>query len=695
MKKGIVSVLLTAVLTSQLYVPVSAYDLPSDFWGDNSIYEEAVKKYDDDKIISSGVNIINLISKEPKNDQTTNILGSRSYEVAQAYYRKGDYANAAKYFEFSVPYTQELGWEDSVKIANAYVLQLKSRLDVYEHTNELQKSYGVKNEPQGVLRGQIAETMEQSDSMVILYLEYGQPSDFTWAKHILKTAHQQNKSVELALNFPNQGDTARSIQSADTYLASLHSMLSNHTNVPIYLRIGAEMNIWGNKCTPNEFIRAYKVIVDALRDLPNISMVWSVAETSTWKSATWPYDEHDFYPGDDYVDWVGTTCYTKKYFEAKKWSDAEVFNETYYKTGYNADPVLIVENIVKTYGDRKPIMISECGSAYYTGGEVNDTDGAWAANYMNQIYAFIPMVYPQVKLIAYFNKHMSNEVQYYDLDGSSELKTAYASAVKSPWFIQNDNNSKAETFFKKAGDSISANGNITLSAYPHLYGSDSVTVSYYIDDELYKSTSEIPYTADIKALNGTHTLTVKAQGNNGNSTEKKYKITSYKKAENADDFSDTETLSEIQKAAVNYVMQKGIITGYDDNTLKPYNTITRAEFAAVICRMKNYRADNESTFDDMSGHWANKYVQACVNAKAINGTGDNKFSPNDNVTFEQSAKIVTIVSGFALSDEKYPDGFISVAEKYKLLNNLTDTAIGSSLNRIDAAMLIYNAVNNS
>ena len=128
---------------------------------------------------------------------------------------------------------------------------------------------------------------------------------------------------------------------------------------------------------------------------------------------------------------------------------------------------------------------------------------------------------------------------------------------------------------------------------------------------------------------------------------------------------------------------------------RPDDYITRAEFAAVICRMKNYRTDNESTFDDMSGHWANKYVQACVNAKAINGTGDNKFSPNDNVTFEQSAKIVTIVSGFALSDEKYPDGFISVAEKYKLLNNLTDTAIGSSLNRIDAAMLIYNAVNNS
>ena len=48
------------------------------------------------------------------------------------------------------------------------------------------------------------------------------------------------------------------------------------------------------------------------------------------------------------------------------------------------------------------------------------------------IYTFIPMVYPQVKLIAYFNAKMNYEVNYYNLDGDSELQNAYNDVTESP-----------------------------------------------------------------------------------------------------------------------------------------------------------------------------------------------------------------------------------------------------------------------
>ena len=43
-------------------------------------------------------------------------------------------------------------------------------------------------------------------------------------------------------------------------------MLSSYKNVPIYLRIGAEFNVWGDKCTPDEFVSAFKAVANSVSD---------------------------------------------------------------------------------------------------------------------------------------------------------------------------------------------------------------------------------------------------------------------------------------------------------------------------------------------------------------------------------------------------------------------------------------------
>src|SRR5699024_1292305 len=102
----------------------------------------------------------------------------------------------------------------------------------------------------------------------------------------------------------------------------------------------AEMNIWGNTATPDEFKTAFITIANYMRQLPNIATVWSAAHTSTWKSDSFPYTADDFYPGDEYVDWVGVNCYPNKYFDGQVWEGESKFNEICFKTGYSADPVL-------------------------------------------------------------------------------------------------------------------------------------------------------------------------------------------------------------------------------------------------------------------------------------------------------------------------------------------------------------------
>ena len=354
----------------------------------------------------------------------------------------------------------------------------------------------------------------------------------------------------------------------------------------------------------------------------------------------------------------------------------------------------MIKDAVEKYGGRKPIMISECGSAYRTNGDINETDSEWAAKYLKQIYTFIPMVYPQVKLIAYFNAKMNYEVNYYNLDGDSELQNAYNDVTESPWFIQNNNTNSAGQFFKKAGSTITMNGDTTLYAYPHIYGSDWVNVEYYLDGELVKSTNEIAYTVQLSDIKGTHDLRVVANGNNGGSMTREYQLVSYAPAEKAENFSDTSYLNNGQKNAVNYTISNDIMTGYENNTFRPDATITRAEFAAVICRMMGYNVGENSTFADTKYHWSSKYVNACVKADIIHGIGDNKFAPDNHITVEQAVKILTSAYGYANSKTQYPDGFMSAAQKYNLFDNVTSSRLGTDVKRIDVAVMLYNAAKN-
>lgn len=669
-----------------------AYDLPSEYWALNDGYGAAVESKNYAETINYGTQIIDLISKEPSNEQTQNILGSRAYTTAFAYFITGDYGNALKYFNMHLPYGRQLGWEENVYIASNFVKQLTPVLDVYKHVSEPQKVYGAKNEPNGVLYGQTSETTVPDDSMVLLYLEYGDTSSFDWANLIMERAREAGRTVELALNFPNQGDTARAVDASNPYLDTLSDFLSRYTDVPVILRIGAEVNIWGNAATPDEFKNAFRVIADRMRRLPNVATSWSVAHTSTWKSDAFPYTADDFYPGDEYVDWVGVNCYPNKYFDGKTWEGESKFNEVCFKTGYSADPVLMVKDIIDTYGGRKPIMISECGSAYQTLGGINETHGDWAAEHVKEMYTYLPMVYPQVKLIAYFNKNIAHEKNHYDLTGSAELQNAYNEVTSSPWLIHGAASNSAGTFFEKADGTIETDGSLTLSTYPHIYGADGVKVEYYLDGEFYHSSETVPYTVSFDGILGRHTLTVKAAGSNGAEETREYTISSSRTAQNAGEFSDTQSLNAAQLEAVNRMMREGVITGYEDNTFKPGNTVTRAEFAAMVCRLYGYSSDAPCTFDDAASHWATNFIAACAERGAINGVGNNNFAPDGTITAEQASKIITVLEGLAGGDGKYPDAFVEAAEENGLYDNVTDSAVGTQLKRIDAAMMLYNAV---
>ena len=679
-----------AMGTQLLPVTAGAYDWPQEFWEPNSAYTAALESKDNQGIITFGNQVLEVLSGRLGDSEVAGAYASCNYEVGFAYERMGDYINAAKHFAACIPYAKQVPeWGDMVKISENMVLQMTPRLEVYTLQEGQGKIYGAKNEPNGVLCGETSGTTQPEDSMTLVYLEYGDTSQFGWAGQKLKDAQADGRAVELALNFPGQGQQLPDIIMDFSFIERVIDLLLEYPQVPVYFRIGGEVDLWENRADSETFKLAFRKTASAVRSAcPNVAIVWGVGHTPPWD-----VNRHDYYPGDEYVDWIGVSVYSNKYFLGQIQPENNRFGEVCFKTGNSSDPVLMLEDIVNTYGDRKPIMVSEGGAAYYTQGSVNESHPDWAMTHIRKQYGYLPMVYPQVKLIAYFNALQVNENSLYDLDSRPEIRQAYEEAVSaSPVLIRSAYQNGVSKHFEKVENTITVkNGAVSLWSYAHIFGADEPTVTYSVNGQQLAVSRQIPYGVilDVSGLeSGTYPLTVTAAGANGVTTEKTYTLT----VENNQELE----LTQLQSQVIDEMLAKGLITGYEDGTVRPFNRLTRAEFTAMLCRYMGYSSAEPCTFSDAAAHWASGYIRACVDVGAINGMGGNLFMPENEITFEQAVKIVTILKGMTDGYDidklgGWPQAYLTIGGEKNLYRDMTQLIEQNILTRMDAMMLLYNA----
>lgn len=84
----------------------------------------------------------------------------------------------------------------------------------------------------------------------------------------------------------------------------------------------------------------------------------------------------------------------------------------------------------------------------------------------------------------------------------------------------------------------------------------------------------------------------------------------------------------------------GAISGYSDGTFKPAKNITRAEMAKIVAETLNLPTAHSTLNDADSVWWAKAYIGACVNSGIISGYPDNTFKPNKEATRAEAAKII-------------------------------------------------------
>lgn len=93
--------------------------------------------------------------------------------------------------------------------------------------------------------------------------------------------------------------------------------------------------------------------------------------------------------------------------------------------------------------------------------------------------------------------------------------------------------------------------------------------------------------------------------------------------------------------AIGQVTRSGIMKGYGGGSFKPNQTITRAEMATILSRLITSAQDHAAGFSDIAGHWAQAAVERMSQAGMITGYEDGTFRPDQTLT---RAEAVTIVN---------------------------------------------------
>ncbi len=110
--------------------------------------------------------------------------------------------------------------------------------------------------------------------------------------------------------------------------------------------------------------------------------------------------------------------------------------------------------------------------------------------------------------------------------------------------------------------------------------------------------------------------------------------------------------------AIDIAVNKGWVNGYPDNTFKPNNTLTRADFVTLLARLSGevIEAITQSPFPDIPAdiYYAASVAWA-VKAGIINGFEDGTYRPGAAITREQMAHIMTLYLKHKGADVQTPD----------------------------------------
>ena len=121
-------------------------------------------------------------------------------------------------------------------------------------------------------------------------------------------------------------------------------------------------------------------------------------------------------------------------------------------------------------------------------------------------------------------------------------------------------------------------------------------------------------------------------------------------------YSDSDKITDTYKEAAEIMSDLGVISGTGNNAFNPTGELTRAEAAVILAKVSlgaqaAYIAPNTVSFKDVpTSYWGYKYIEYCVNAGLLSGTGNGNFSPNAKLDGYQWALMLMRARGLNPDD---------------------------------------------
>lgn len=244
------------------------------------------------------------------------------------------------------------------------------------------------------------------------YVGYGQAFPFRWVKDLQARGVTPHIAWE-----PNSG---LGQVKDDDYLHGWAEAAAR-TGGPIFLRYASEMNgTWmAYSGDPDLYIAKWRMVYRVMHEAaPNVVMMWC---PFSMPKATIPM----YYPGDDYVDWVGVNIYNVLHQDgdpAKPPTD---------------DPRDQLKYVYDLFAYRKPIAICEYAATHYC--VATKTDAVdFAINNMTRLYGSLATQFPRVRMINWFSVDTEREgraANNYCLTDNPRVLEQYRKLISDEYFL--------------------------------------------------------------------------------------------------------------------------------------------------------------------------------------------------------------------------------------------------------------------
>ena len=244
------------------------------------------------------------------------------------------------------------------------------------------------------------------------YVGYGAPFPFKWVNDL----GARGAAAHIAWE-PNDGLAG---VKDDDYLRGW-AEAARRTGCVILLRYASEMNgTWqaysGN---PEEYVAKWRMVYKVMHEIaPNVVMIWC------------PFCEPRrtiplYYPGDDYVDWVGVNIYSV------------LCNDGDIRKPVNEDPRDALKYVYDLYAARKPIAVCEYAATHYCAALKKNTP-EFAVEQIGKLYGSLATDFPRVRMINWFSVDTAQSGlahNDYSVTADPQVLGAYQRAIGDNYFL--------------------------------------------------------------------------------------------------------------------------------------------------------------------------------------------------------------------------------------------------------------------